>query len=70
VIQGSIRSWDDEQGWGVLDSADTPGGCWAHFSVVRGAGLGAMQPGAPVLFDFEVGEQDGYSYRATDVTPA
>jgi len=31
---GTVRSLDDEEGWGVIDSVQTPGGCWAHFSAV------------------------------------
>jgi hypothetical protein len=28
---GTVRVWHREEGWGVIDSADTPGGCWAGF---------------------------------------
>ncbi len=33
-IRGVVRVWHRDQGWGVIDSQDTPGGCWAHFSSV------------------------------------
>jgi len=29
---GTVREWHTEEGWGVIDCPDTPGGCWAHFS--------------------------------------
>jgi cold shock CspA family protein len=29
---GIVRFWHRDEGWGVIDSPDTPGGCWAHFS--------------------------------------
>jgi cold shock protein len=29
---GTVRVWHREEGWGVIDSPETPGGCWAHFS--------------------------------------
>jgi CspA family cold shock protein len=29
---GTVRVWYRDEGWGVIDSADTPGGCFAHFS--------------------------------------
>ena len=46
--------WHDDQGWGVLDSPDTPGGCWAHFSHLPDAGgLRAAAVGARVSFTFE-----------------
>lgn len=31
---GTVRVWHGEEGWGVIDSADTPGGCWTHFGHV------------------------------------
>jgi cold shock protein len=54
--QGVVREWHDEDGWGVLDSEATPGGCWAHFSAVlvdgyrslraQGAAEGAAEHGS------------------------
>ena len=35
---GTVRRWHDEEGWGVIDSPDTPGGCWAHYSNVAVTG--------------------------------
>jgi len=29
---GTVREWHTEEGWGVIDCPDTPGGCWVHFS--------------------------------------
>jgi len=34
TVEGVVREWHPEQGWGVIDAQDTPGGCWAHFSRV------------------------------------
>jgi CspA family cold shock protein len=28
---GTVRVWYRDEGWGVIDSPDTPGGCWAGF---------------------------------------
>lgn len=52
---------------GVLDSDETPGGCWAHFSVLDMAGYRSAVPGARVTFSFEQREQDGYGFRAVGV---
>jgi cold shock protein len=68
--QGTVRVWHAEEGWGVLDSADTPGGCWAHFSAVLVPGHRALDDGAAVEFTAENAEQDGYSFRAVEVWPA
>ena len=66
---GRVRVWHDEEGWGVIDSDVTPGGCWAHFSSVRVAGYRVLTPGQDVTFGFEAAEQDGYSFRAVEVRP-
>jgi CspA family cold shock protein len=66
---GVVREWYAEEGCGVLDSASTPGGCWAHFSAVQVEGYRSLTPADRVHFTFEAAEQDGYSYRAVDVWP-
>ncbi len=53
----------------MLDSAATPGGCWAHFSAVLVPGYRELQPGAAVEFTAEAGHQDGYAFRAVEVWP-
>lgn len=68
--RGVVRLWSDEEGWGVIDSPATPGGCWAHFSSVRVAGLGALSAGQEVDFEVEAAEQDGFHHRATAAWPA
>jgi cold shock protein len=35
ISRGTVREWSDD-GYGVVDSADTPGGCWVfHISVAQ-----------------------------------
>jgi CspA family cold shock protein len=65
--QGTVREYDTEAGWGVLDSPDTPGGCWVHFSAIQAGGYRALTAGDPVSFEWEAADQDGYAYRATRV---
>jgi len=67
---GVVRVWHREQGWGVIDSKETPGGCWAHFSSVLVPGFRELPAGQSVLLDYEPAMQDGYSFRATEVCPA
>jgi CspA family cold shock protein len=69
VSQGRVVEWDDDEGWGVLDSADTPGGCWAHYSVIEMSGFHTLGLGDVVRVRFEDVEQDGYEFRATWVQP-
>lgn len=66
--RGSVRIFHQDQGWGVIDSVDTPGGCWVHYSVIEMEGYRHLTGGALVSFDFERVAQDGYDYRATSVT--
>jgi 2-iminobutanoate/2-iminopropanoate deaminase len=69
-VSGTVREWHDEEGWGVLDSAETPGGCWAHFSSIqRDRGFKSLAVSDEVWFTFEVADQDGYAFRAVDVWP-
>jgi CspA family cold shock protein len=64
---GIVREWHNDEGWGVIDSADTPGGCWAHFSHVRATGYRSLTAGETVSLEFDRGWQDGYDFRAVAV---
>ena len=64
---GVVSEWDDDEGWGVVASDATPGGCWAHFSSVLTRGYRSLRPGETVSFEFEAVRQDGYDYRAVAV---
>ncbi|GIF74795.1 cold-shock protein [Asanoa siamensis] len=66
---GSTREWRVEEGWGVVDSPDTPGGCWVHFSQIEMAGYRALAPGQVVRLEWEAPGQDGYDFRAVTVVP-
>jgi cold shock protein len=79
---GIVRFWLREEGWGVIDSPDTPGGCWASFShlwkdnipepgpgevvEIQGGYREAFE-GETVDFEWERANQDGYTFRATKV---
>jgi CspA family cold shock protein len=67
---GSVRDWSDDRGWGVIDSAATPGGCWVHFSNIVSDGPGSLRPGDHVIFTYESLRQDGFDYRAVLVWPS
>ncbi len=67
---GTVRIWHDEEGWGVIDSNETPGGCWAHFSHLVMPDYRSLEAGQEVGLEAEAAEQDGFSFRATRVWPA
>jgi cold shock protein len=64
-----VREWHAEEGWGVLDCPETPGGCWGHFSHIEMTGFRTLTPGQPVDLEWEAPGQDGYDYRAVRVVP-
>ena len=69
TVQGVVREWHPEQGWGVIDAYDTPGGCWAHFSSVAIDGYRELVRGQVVNLEWEAVDQDGFPYRARCVWP-
>ena len=64
---GTVREWNNEEGWGVIDSSETPGGCWAHFSAIHMDGYRSLEAGELVTMEFARVAQDGYSFRAESV---
>ncbi|MEO3754345.1 cold shock domain-containing protein [Streptomyces sp. B6B3] len=68
-VEATVREWRDEEGWGVLDSPQTPGGCWTHFSHVEADGFRSLEPGQRVRLEWEAPGQDGFDYRAVRVVP-
>lgn len=45
MVIATVREWNDEEGWGVLDSAETPGGCFGHYSGIQGTGFRTLSAG-------------------------
>jgi CspA family cold shock protein len=72
MVAGTVRFWLSDEGWGVVDSVETPGGCFAHFSVVRMDGYKQLAAARAVELEWEVpagGEYEGWPFFATEVTP-
>lgn len=72
MVRGTVKVWNDDEGWGVLVSPEAHGEVWAHFSHIDSEGYRTLEPGAAVAFDYVAvpGGQDGYDYRATQVVDA
>jgi cold shock protein len=62
-----VRTYHPDEGWGILDGADVPGGCWVHFSAIMMDGFRKLTAGQRVSFLAEVAAQDGLAYRAVKV---
>ncbi|MEV4345709.1 cold shock domain-containing protein [Actinoplanes sp. NPDC049596] len=67
---GVIREWNGDEGWGVIDSTETPGGCWAHFSAAAVDGYVSFGSGERVDFEWEAPGQDGFPFRALKLWPS
>jgi cold shock protein len=70
AILATIRRWNTHRAWGVLDSPETPGGCWAHLSNIARPGPWDIQPGDEYMLEWEHAQQDGFAYRAVRMWPA
>lgn len=70
-IPGTVRWFDCEEGWGVIDAPEVPGGCFVLFSSIVGAGDRSLDDDQKVMFTFEEPDfkQDGYDFRALEVWP-
>lgn len=68
-MEGTVRFWLSEEGWGVIDAPEVPGGCWAHFSVIEMSGFHELHAGQRVRFVAERAPQDGYPFTAEEVHP-
>jgi len=73
MLAATVKSWSDEEGWGVLVSPEVDADIWAHFSAIDGPGYRELAVGQKVTFEVEdLGGpvQDGYRFRATRVVSA
>jgi len=69
-VHAVVREWRDDEGWGVVDSPETPGGCWAHFSHIAIAGwYRTTHAGQQVMLEWQAADQDGFDYRAVRLWP-
>jgi cold shock protein len=70
-IPGTVRWFDGEAGWGVIDSPEVPGGAFVLFSNIVGVGYRSLNEGQDVVFTIEEPgfKQDGYDFRALQVWP-
>lgn len=71
--QATVTWWSDEEGWGVLDAPEAPGGIFVHFSFIEGEGCRSLTAGQIVDLDLEgplPREQDGCRWYGRRVRPA
>lgn len=64
-MQGVVKFFKADRGWGAIMCPLLPTDVWVHFSVIDGSGFRAFDPGDVVEFDVEETEQDSFHFRAT-----
>lgn len=64
-----VREWHPDEGWGVVEAPQVPGGCWVGFGQVAVAGYRGLRARQEVALEWETAAQDGYAYRALRVWP-
>jgi len=69
AVTGTVRSYSADDGWGVIDGPEVPGGCFVHFSMIQMPGFRELQAGERVRFTFRRPGQDGCAYTAVSVWP-
>lgn len=68
---GRVRQWNEDEGWGVIESSDFGDAIWVHFSDIdpashrtQAGGFRLLRTGDQVSFTAEQAEQDGFHWRA------
>jgi cold shock CspA family protein len=68
TASGTVRVWMTDEGWGVIDSPDLPGGCWFDAGVIEGADAHEiLRAGQPVEVEWTAPGPDGHACRAVRV---
>ena len=68
---GTVVRWDDARGGAVIESPETPGGCWADAGVVvhSTGGGGELRAGQVVELDWTDAGAGGLPFSALRVVP-
>jgi cold shock protein len=67
ATDGVVRWFNADEGWGVIDSPEVPGGCFVHFSNIQAPGYRELRDGQRVRFTFTAPGQDGCAFSAVSV---
>jgi cold shock protein len=70
VTHAVVREWHEEEGWGVADAPEAPGGIFIHFSFIEAEGYRSLETEEVVELRLEgplPSEQDGCRWYGRDV---
>ncbi len=70
-IAGVVRAYDADEGWGVIDAPEVPGGCFVLWASIQMGEFKTLTAGQSVTFTYETPgfQQDGFDHRAIQVWP-
>jgi cold shock CspA family protein len=68
VAKGVVQEWSALEGWGVIVSDETPGGCLVKRLQLVLSGYHELTAGQQVEFEYEETDEDGCQHRAMQVT--
>jgi CspA family cold shock protein len=60
ATRGGVREFYPDEGCGVIDGPDVPGGCWVSFASIVEDGHRRLTAGQDVSFRATPADQDGY----------
>ena len=70
MTRAVVRRWHDEEGWGIADAPEAPGGIFIHFSFIEGEGYRSLNQGEVVELNLEgplPREHDGCQWEGRGV---
>jgi CspA family cold shock protein len=53
VARAVVRRWHEEEGWGIADAPEAPGGIFIHFSFIEDEGYRSLSEGEVVELTLE-----------------
>ncbi len=56
-IQGTVKWFSDEKGYGFITREDGQGDCFVHHSAIEGAGFKSLNEGEKVEFEVVQGQK-------------
>ena len=65
LCRGRVKFFRSEKGWGGIESDETPGDVWVHFSVIDADGYRELIQGEAAEFRYVPQEKDSWRYVAT-----
>lgn len=67
MINGTVKWFNGEKGYGFISNDDGSGDVFVHFSSIQGTGFKSLEEGQKVTYDTEADPKDSKKLRAVNV---